>query len=147
MFEVTIDQRIWSWISHRNDRERRIARPALGKRRPACHPQVRHLPMLHPWIQHTALRRSPHDGSTLYMRALIEGPRIPRPDTTSLTNLSAHSTRDSRSRFNRHIGLGSFMIGPVESKTDQRVAELVGISGVQIEIVLAVGKMAALERH
>jgi hypothetical protein len=61
MFEITVNQRVGSPISHRNDSQCRIPRPALREGRPACHPQIRHLPMLHPGIQHAALRRSPYN--------------------------------------------------------------------------------------
>ena len=51
---------------------------------------------------------------------------------------SAHGTRQRLLNLRRHRRLTAFVAGPIECKPHQRVAELIRVSGVEIDIVVTI---------
>ena len=125
-------------VSSQN-RQRRIAGTILRKRRPSHHPQIRHLPMLQPRVDHAMIGRAAHDSAAIDVRALILRHGVPFQLTrVGRRGFDVHRLGDFGVNAGQHRALSALMVGPIEGHARQRIAVLVGVSGIEIQEVLAV---------
>ncbi len=127
------------------DGQSRITGTVLRKRGSAHHPEVRDLPVLQIRIHHAGLGGFAHDGAAVHMRALIRLIVVAvLTGVSNLTHAHVHGLGDFLVKTGEHRTLGAFMIGPVQREANQRIAVLIGVSGVEIDKVLAVRTGARL---
>src|SRR5437667_8475563 len=79
------------------------------------------------------------------MRGLIVDHVITGAGSWALVEFPAHLARNPGLDLLGKLALLVLVVGPVEREAQQRIAELVGVSRIQIHVILAPGEVLARE--
>src|SRR5450432_1696621 len=77
------------------------------------------------------------------MRRLVKNGVIASAGLRGVVELGAHFARDPGLDLRGELALLELVIGPIEREAEQRIAELIGIGGVQIHIILTIRQVLA----
>src|SRR6266446_5030972 len=99
--------------------------------------------MLEITIDDTGLGRRSHNGPALDVRGLVVDHVITRAGTRAFVEFGAHLTRDLSLDLLGELALLVLVIGPVERESQQRIAELIGVAGIQVHAILTPGEVLA----
>src|SRR5215471_699168 len=82
--------------------------------------------------------RCSHDGAALNVRGLVIDHVIAGAGPRSFVKSGAHLTRDLALDLLSELALLELLIGPVQRKAQQRIAELIRVSRIKIHVSLAI---------